>query len=108
MITGTKKKSLKGIGLDDSRHPNHKMSYVQEYIKKFGARKCEANAIVVIPKIARTFVDNIIKKYLGKDAEERFLAKRQAIRNEVQKFRRKTGLDKSLNKALEMIDEVER
>jgi len=104
LITGTKKPSLKGIGLENPRHPNHKMSYVQEYIKKFGARKCEANAIVVIPKIARKFVDDIIKRYLGKDAEERFLAKRQAIRNEVQKFRRKTGLDKSLKKALDLID----
>jgi len=32
------------------------------------------------------------------------LAKRQKIRDEVQEFREKTGLDKSLNKALEMID----
>ena len=104
LITGTKKISLKGIGLENPKHPNHEMPYVQEYIEKFGARKCEANAIVIIPKIARKFVDDIIKSYLGKDAEERFLAKRQAVRDEVQKFRRKTGLDKSLNKALELID----
>ena len=104
LITGTKKKSLKGIGLDNPKHPNHKMPYVQKYIEKFGVRKCEANAIVVIPKTARKFVDDTIKSYLGKDAEERFLAKRQTVRDEVQGFRKKTGLDKSLNKALELID----
>ena len=101
LITGSKK------NLGSPKHPNHFMPYVQEYIKKFGIRKCEANAIVVIPKIAREFINNIIKEYLGEDAEKRFLAKRQKIRDEVQKFRKKTGLDKSLNKALELIDEVE-
>jgi len=98
LITGSKK------NLGSPSHKNHSMPYVQNYIKEFGIRKCEANAIVVIPKIAREFVEDIIKKYLGKDAEKRFLAKRQKIRDEVQEFREKTGLDKSLNKALEMID----
>lgn len=108
LITGTKKTSLKGIGLDNPRHPNNKMAYVQDYIKEFGARKCEANAIVIIPEVARKFVDDIIKSYLGKDAEKRFLAKRQAIRDEVQKFRKKIGLDKSLKKALDLIDKGRR
>jgi len=105
LITGTKKKSLKGIGLDNPKHPNHNMPYVQEYIKKIGVRKCEANAIVIIPKIARKFVDFTIKRYLGMDAEERFLAKRQAIKDEVQNFREKTGLDKSLREAIRILDE---
>ena len=101
LITGSKK------NLASPSHKNYHMKYVQDYLKEFGARKCEANAIVIIPKIARKFVDEIIKSYLGKDAEERFLAKRQKVVNEVQKFRKKTGLDKSLNKALELIDKEE-
>ena len=101
LITGSKK------NLASPSHKNHKMPYVQDYIKEFGVRKCEANAIVIIPKIARKFVDDTIKSYLGKDAEERFLAKRQAIRDEVQEFREKTGLNKSLRKAIELIDEEE-
>lgn len=98
LITGS------GKDLGSPNHKNHSMSYVQEYIGKFGVRKCEANAIVPMPKIARKLVEDTIKEYLGKDAEQRFLDKRQAVRDEVQKFRKKTGLDKSLNKALEMID----
>jgi len=98
LITGSKR------DLASPSHKNNKMPYVQGYIKQFGVRKCEANAIVTIPKIARDFINSTIKSYLGKDAEERFLAKRQAVRDEVKKFRKKTGLDKSLRKALEMID----
>lgn len=85
-------------------HPNFKMQYAQEYIKNFGVRKCEANAIVTIPKIAREFVNETIKEYLGHDAEQRFKDKRQKIRDEVQKFRTKTGLQGALKKALELID----
>lgn len=113
LITGSKGciatmrngKIVQGTTKNGKPHPNFKLVYAQEYLKKFGVRKCEANAIVTIPKIARKFVDNKIKEYLGKDAEERFLAKRQKIRDEVQKFRKKTGLDKSLKKTLELIDQ---
>ena len=101
LITGSKK------NLASPSHKNHYMEYVQDYLKEFGARKCEANAIVIIPKIARKLVDDVIKSYLGKDAEERFIAKRQKVIDEIQEFRKKTGLDKSLGKALELIDEGE-
>lgn len=98
LITGSKK------NLASPSHKNYHMKYVQDYLKEFGARKCEANAIVIIPKIARKLVDDTIKSYLGKDAEERFLAKRQKVIDEIQEFRKKTGLDKSLRKALDLID----
>jgi hypothetical protein len=101
LITGSKK------NLASPNHKNNRMPYVQDYIKKFGVRKCEANAIVPMPEIARKFVDDTIKEYLGEDAEERFLAKRQAVRDEVQKFRKKTGLDKSLRTALKIIENGE-
>lgn len=101
LITGSKK------NLASPNHPNHFMPYVQNYIEEFGKRKCEANAIVVIPEVAREFINNIIKEYLGEDAEERFLAKRQKIRDEVQEFRNKTGLNKSLKASLKLIDEEE-
>lgn len=101
LITGS------GKNLASSSHKNHEMEYVQDYINKFGVRKCEANAIVPLPKIARKFVDDTIKEYLGEDAEQRFLDKRQKVRDEVQKFRKKTGLDKLLRKALEIMDKQE-
>lgn len=42
LITGSKR------DLGSPSHKNFKMPYVQEYIKKFGIRKCEANAIVTM------------------------------------------------------------
>lgn len=102
LITGSKK------DLGSKNHKNHYMPYVQEYIEEHGIRKCEANAIVPMPKIAREFVEDKIKTYLGNDAEQRFLDKRQVIREEVQKFREKTGLDKSLKKAINLIDKEQK
>lgn len=101
LITGS------GKDLGSPSHKNHNMQYVQDYIDEFGVRKCEANAIVPMPKIARKFVEDTIKKYLSKDAEQRFLDKRQKIRDEVQEFREKTGLNVSLKKAIKLIDKEE-
>jgi len=51
--------------------------YVQEYIKRYGARKCEANALVVRPQQASALCRNAIEKYLGPDAKMRFRQCRQ-------------------------------
>ena len=111
LITGSKGciarekdgKIVQGITKNGKPHPNFKMPYAQEYLKKYGVRKCEANAIVVIPKIAREFVEKVIIGYVG-NAKERFRKRRQEVVDKVSDFREKTGLDKSLNKALELID----
>jgi ParB-like chromosome segregation protein Spo0J len=42
-----------GGQLDDPGHNDHAKQYVQNYIAQFGARKCEANALVVEPDVGR-------------------------------------------------------
>ncbi len=108
LITGTKDKKLKGIGLDNHKHPNHNMPYVQAYLKKIGVRKCEANAIITIPKIARKLAEDTIQKYLGLDAEKRFLKKKMKEVVKIRNFKKKVGLDVSLSKALEIIEKGDR
>ncbi len=98
LITGS------GRDLASPNHKNNKMPYVQGYIKKFGVRKCEANAIVPMPQLARDFVEGEITSFLGDNALTRFAKKRQKIKEELDKFREKTGLQKSLRKALDLID----
>lgn len=98
LITGSKK------NLADPNHKNHKMPYVQEYIATHGIRKCEANAIVPMPEVAKNLVDNAIKHFLGDDALSRFASKRRAVKEELDEFREKTGLNESLQKALDLID----
>ena len=50
LITGS------GRNLASPSHKNHYQPYVQDYLGKFGARKCEANAIVPLPAIAREYI----------------------------------------------------
>jgi hypothetical protein len=57
-----------GERLDDPNHNDHYKDYVQNYIREFGARKCEANALVVVPQMGRQLVRDAIMKYLPEHA----------------------------------------
>ena len=56
-----------GKRLDDPRHKDHRKSYVQSYLKKYGARKCEANALVVDIKAGRELCQQAIEAYITAD-----------------------------------------
>jgi len=100
LITGSKK------DLASPSHPNHYLPYVQEYLAKIGARKCEANALVVRPRESRAFVLEAIESYLGADALDRFNNKRQAVRDNLADFRAQTGLQEVIKGALKRIEEA--
>jgi hypothetical protein len=99
LITGS------GKNLASPNHKNFHMEYVQNYIKTFGIRKCEANALVTMPSIARDFVEESIIKYLGNDAINRFNKRWYKIKKEFNDFREETGLDESLKEALKTIED---
>lgn len=101
LITGSKK------NLASPSHKNFKMPYVQAYIKKFGIRKCEANAIVPMPKEARKLVEDAILSFLGKNATSRFDEKMELVKEEMDKVRIKTGLKQSIQKAINLIENEE-
>ena len=98
MITGS------GKNLADPLHPNNKMEYVQDYIKRYGVRKCEANAIVPMPVIAKELVKGAIINLLGDGALDRFQDKMDKVKEVLDDFKEKTGLQKSLQYALDLID----
>lgn len=50
--------------LDDPKHADHMKPYVQDYIKKYGVRKCEANALVVKHQAGRQLLTDTILKYI--------------------------------------------
>src|SRR5262249_41148659 len=52
-----------GKRLDDPRHPDHGKAYVQSYLREFGARKVEANALVVRPQAGRQLCRDAIRRY---------------------------------------------
>jgi hypothetical protein len=71
LITGNQGK-WKGIGLDDDRHPDHFKPYVQEYLKQYGVRKVEANALLKEPARSRELCRQAILKYLPKDSATKY------------------------------------
>jgi hypothetical protein len=65
--------------LSNPEHTNHWLPYVQDYLRDYGPRKCEANATVTTPTIARQLMRDTIENYLGHDALNRFEGKRSVI-----------------------------
>jgi hypothetical protein len=72
-----------GGDLADRRHRDHKKFYVQDYLRKFGARKVEANALVVRPSEGRMFCQEAILRYLPDGARGRYKARLEEVREEV-------------------------
>ena len=70
--------------LDDAKHPDHKKPYVQNYLRRFGARKVEANALVVRPNAGRELCRQAILKYLDAEDPQRYEAALKPYRAQVQ------------------------
>jgi hypothetical protein len=50
--------------LEDPKHPQHNHADVQAYLKKYGAKKVEASALVVKPEAARALCRSAILRYI--------------------------------------------
>jgi hypothetical protein len=61
-----------GQRLDDPRHPDHGKDYVQNYLRRYGARKCEANALVVAPDLGRDLCRRAILEHIPARAPEAY------------------------------------
>lgn len=99
-----------GKNLASPSHKNHKMPYVQSYLKEYGAKKCEANAVLKGEERRAKAIKlcrDTIESYLGKDALERFIEKRNVVLDEMEEMRQKTGLRRAVGKALKSIEEEE-
>lgn len=101
LVTGS------GKDLSDPKHKNNKMPYVREYLRKIGARKCEANVIVTLPNVARGLVTDIIEKYLGLDSLDRFKAKRDEIDKEYETLLDDLEIREPIQKVIDIVNEDE-
>ncbi len=101
LVTGS------GKNLASPSHPNNRLPYVQAYLGDHGARKCEANALVVNPEAGRDLMPEAIERWLGSDAQERFEARREDFARPFERFRVDTGLDTAIAEALEACDKGE-
>ena len=86
-----------GKRLDDHRHPDHRKSYVQDYLKRIGAKKVEANAMVAHQDAARELCRNAILEFVDEDAVQAYLetlAERQEqVRIEIRQLIESGALD---------------
>jgi hypothetical protein len=71
-----------GRDLGDPSNTQHHKAYVQDYIRRYGRKKCEANALVVRPRAAEQLVEGWILDYLPSDAVDRYEATLGPIRDD--------------------------
>lgn len=73
--------------LDDISHRDHYKPYVQNYIKRYGARKVEANALVIRPISGRKLCLDAIHQFISKDEldsyEEQLASERDTLKKEI-------------------------
>ncbi len=75
--------------LDSPRHPDHFKPYLQDYLKRYGARKVEANALLKRPENARALCRQAILKYAPEDAVEQYERKLAVVRSKMRKHLRR-------------------
>src|SRR5215510_12548012 len=74
-----------GLQLDDPKHPDHFKPYVQDYIREYGRRKVEANALVVVPEIGRRLCRDAILRHIPADAPEKYQRKLNRVRKQLRR-----------------------
>lgn len=76
-----------GRDLSDPQHPDHGKAYVQDYIRRFGVWKCEANALVGHPREARRLLEDAINRFIPashlRDVEAANAPGQEAVRTEI-------------------------
>lgn len=75
-----------GDRLDNPKHADHKKPYVQEYLKLYGARKVEANSLVVRSVEGRDLCRAAINQYIPESAPDDYKAALAPKRDELRQI----------------------
>ncbi|MGA2309486.1 MAG: hypothetical protein ABSG57_08065 [Candidatus Bathyarchaeia archaeon] len=98
-----------GQDLGNPNHAHFHLPYVQNYIKAFGRRKVELNALLMNPVEAQKIYEDALLyggehwNGLGESVLSQFDAKRSEVVNEIQSFRRENGIDDTIESVLAKI-----
>jgi hypothetical protein len=71
--------------LDHKRHPDHDKSYVQNYLREYGVRKVESDALLKTPEAGRELCRQAILKYVPASATRRYQKKLIPVRTELRR-----------------------
>jgi hypothetical protein len=66
--------------LNDKRHPDHYKPYVQDYLREYGVRKVESDALLKVPELGRDLCRSAILKYVPAGAPRRYQNKLKPVR----------------------------
>ena len=79
---------LTGSGKDlaSPKHPDHQQTYVQSYLTQFGARKVEANALVVAATAGRDLCRAALLKYIEPDPILEYRSRLELMRVELRQL----------------------
>lgn len=99
--TGSKK------DLSNPTHPDHKKSYVKDYIEKYGVRKCEANAILPIRDFAKQHCEEVIQKYLGTNPHENYEKEINKTKKEIKEMLKTINYKKRIQEIMDEIKEFD-
>ena len=72
-----------GKDLSDPHHPDHNSPHVQRYLRDYGVRKVEANAMVVRPEPSRALLRDTILEYLSAEAPTHYRESLKPVRLQV-------------------------
>lgn len=101
LITGGKK------DLSNPKHPDHNKPYVQEYIQKYGVRKCEANAILPISQIAQDQCEQTILKYLGNNCLDAYQDELEEQHRTMKEILKSIGYKERIAELIEDVSNLE-
>ena len=85
------------------KQPDYSNPVIAAYCAQFGERKVEANAVVIVPDLARQQCVDAIEKYMGKEALIRYNKKRREIKKQYEKLMEDTGIAEPLKEALDLL-----
>lgn len=88
-------------------HPDFNKPATQEYLRRYGVVKCEANALVSNFIAGRQLCRDAIEKYLGVDALDRFAVKKQVVVNLFDEMENELGITEPLTEALELLEDTD-
>jgi hypothetical protein len=87
LVTGGRDASGKKRDLSDTVHPDHKKPYVRDYLRRYGARKVEANAVFGGGvDLGRRILRETIDKYINPEDVEAHAEALKAQRDSVRKI----------------------
>jgi hypothetical protein len=93
--------TARGGDLADPGHRNHQLPYVQDYLREYGEKKWEAQALIQRPIEAQQLLKQELEGLLGVDAKNRFKEKEQAVIDEMWDYIERCRATKSINRLLE-------